>query len=335
MVRTVNWAENDKWRIISAKTWSLSEKDARLESAKADLRAAGFDDDADRLTTGSLTTVWSTYLDNDARNRYKAARSLDKQNANLPGRAADDVEKKRARKERTKGVSSEISLLFFFFACAEVQGNRKVARSMGLDPASFGDSGAPEDLKELDIERKFEVSIAVDDNAESKHVSFHPLGSAVLIKAGTFDASSKTTLVVRVPGSGKQSRVEAPIKTGPNTLEITVARKNEADFVAQLFPEIVDEERDGYKEKVDRTIRNDYGAHFEYNVLNNAFMAMAPREERWTVVITVHSPYRIGDLKKVHQYISEGSSDSLTIVPLETEEEISLDRPKVTDLSKN
>jgi len=106
MVRVINWAEGDKWRIVSAKTWSLNEKAARLESAREDLRAAGFAEDAERLTQGSLTTVWSTYLDNEARNRYKTARQLDKQSANPAEKekGREDAERKRARKERTKGT---------------------------------------------------------------------------------------------------------------------------------------------------------------------------------------------------------------------------------------
>jgi hypothetical protein len=59
MCADIDWSNGNKHEHISAKTWRLKSPDDRLIAARADLKAAGFEHEAEILNKGRLNTAWN------------------------------------------------------------------------------------------------------------------------------------------------------------------------------------------------------------------------------------------------------------------------------------
>jgi hypothetical protein len=143
---------------------------------------------------------------------------------------------------------------------------------------------------------------------------------AVLSEAATYDNHSKDVLIVRVSSAGLESSVGEPQKIDPYTVHIPVTRMNRGDFVHQLLPTASDKKRSSAVTETDARIRATFGAHFDYEVLNNAFNAMVPQEESWIVEVTLNPPFLFGNMKDTLMFKAPNAVDGLALFPLDKEE---------------
>ncbi len=144
--------------------------------------------------------------------------------------------------------------------------------------------------------------------------------SAVLAEAATYDSKSKDVLIVRVSSAGLECTVGEPVKVDPYTVTIPVTRINRSDFIYQLLPEASDATRKTQTAMTESKIKAAFGDHFDYQVLNNAFNAMVPQTESWTVEVTVNPPFLFGNLKQCLMFKAPKAVDGLALFPLEKEE---------------
>ena len=214
---------------------------------------------------------------------------------------------------------------------AEAQGNLAVANSLGLAGSQFGaavDQQAAEENDE-DASRAFKVACITSDRAShDEHTYTEPMCGAVLSEAATYDDKSKDVLIVRVSSAGLECTVGEPIKVDPYTVNIPVTRINRGDFIHQLLPEASEAQRERQVAATDATIKTMFGNHFDYQVLNNAFNAMVPQQESWTIEVTVNPPFLFGNLKQSVMFKAPNAVDGLALFPLEKEE------PRVEEKAK-
>jgi hypothetical protein len=215
--------------------------------------------------------------------------------------------------------------------------NQVIARSIGLGGTQADEADRMEDMEEgdlVDSDRVFHCEINAGESfgESDDRVFVHPMIRGVFIQANEFDNASKHVLVIGLPGIGIGATIGVPQKINDNTLEVDITRENQGDFIRQLNPTVEDAKHSELKESVDAKIKQVYGAHFDYNVLNNAFVAMSPAAETWVAQVRVRLPYILGDLKDVIQYNSKGAADALVLIPLRTNLPPSQERAQVVDL---
>ncbi len=264
------------------------------------------------LTSGRLNTAWQK-LDGAERAKYLAARS-------------QDAGKKRAKPSKDESKKERV---------ANAQANVDIARSLGLNGGEGGDGDASNHLDEDDLfgSRGFSVE-AVAEGSTDERVYSHPMTGAVLHESGTFDSSS-SILIVRVSSAGLTSQVGEPHKVDKMSLEIPVSRQNQPNFVLQLAPTAAEEAIVKRRGQLDDTLKRLYGDHMDFDVLDRAFKAMVPDTETWKIIVTIASPYMIGDMKKVLVCKAKNSVDAMVIIPLIREEPDSLERPVTMDFGEN
>ena len=161
------------------------------------------------------------------------------------------------------------------------------------------------------------------------HYYTEPMCGAVLSEAATYDNKSKDVLIVRVSSAGLECSVGEPAKVDPHTVSIPVTRKNRPDFIYQLLPEASDMKRKEATDKAEKLIKDKFGDHFDYSVLNAAFNAMVPQEESWMVEVTVKPPFRFANLKDCVMFKAPNAVDGLALFPLEKEAPHVEEKPQV------
>jgi hypothetical protein len=198
-----------------------------------------------------------------------------------------------------------------------------VAKSLGLASGQFG-AGVdqpPVEQNDEEVPRAFKVTcITGDEASQDEHTYTEPMCGAVLSEAATYDNKSKDVLIVRVSSAGLECMVGEPVKVDPYTVNIPVTRINRGDFIYQLLPEASDVLRAKQVAATEKTIKEAFGDHFDYQVLNNAFNAMVPQKEAWTVEVTVNPPFLFGNLKQSVMFKAPNAVDGLALFPLEKEE---------------
>lgn len=167
----------------------------RVESAKEDLRRAGYVADAALLNVGRLNTAWQ-HLSKEVKGQYLRERTLKETKKRTTGAQSTDG----SRKQRL----------------IEAQTNMDIARSIGLAPAPTleeNDDGGG--ALEEDIIRGFYVNIETEQSSDPR-VQQGPLAGAVLHEKGTFEHSGESTCQwcwYRV-GCGKPCQDVAPLGEG-------------------------------------------------------------------------------------------------------------------------
>lgn len=171
------------------------------------------------------------------------------------------------------------------------------------------------------MDRAFKVACITSDEASvDAHTYTEPMCGAVLSEAATYDNKSKDVLIVRVSSAGLECTVGEPVKVDPRMVIIPVTRTNRGDFIYQLLPESSEAKRTAQVAATEQTIKAAFGEHFDYQVLNNAFNAMVPQKESWTVEVTVNPPFLFGNLKQSIMFKAPNAVDGLALFPLEKEE---------------
>jgi hypothetical protein len=226
--------------------------------------------------------------------------------------------------------SEPISLL-------EASTNKQVAASigLGLDDDDDDDNGEENMEQPAEVERDFLCEVVLDPAVQvssDQRVMEHPMIGAVMLKRGNFDAKGKDVLIVRIPAVGLGATVGSPTKINDQCVEIPVRRSNQPDFVRQLDPAVTEERHGQLVTMVNSQVTALYGAHCDYDVINTAFQAMAPRVESWIARVTVLTPYLLGDLKDVLVYSAKNAADALILVPLRTSTPESQEKAQVVNL---
>jgi hypothetical protein len=208
-----------------------------------------------------------------------------------------------------------------------------VASSLGLAGNQFL-AGAPvEEQNVEDVARSFKVECVTGDvQSLDVHTYSEPMCGAVLSEAATYDNNSKDVLIVRVSSAGLECTVGEPVKVDPYTVNLPVTRINRSDFIHQLLPEASEVQRAKKVAATDQMIKDLFGSHFDYQVLNNAFNTMVPERETWTIEVTVNPPFLFGNLKQSIVYKAPNSVDALALFPLEKEEPRSEEKAQVVML---
>lgn len=130
----------------------------------------------------------------------------------------------------------------------------------------------------------------------------------------TFDKKTTDVLFVRV--SIMQSTVQTPIKIDECNVEIPVRRKNMPDFIEQWIPASSPDVKTAFRNKVEAQLKSVYGDHFDYDVLNSAFKAMAPANEEWTVNVSVQPPFQFAKMSDMILISWPGAADTFILFPL-------------------
>lgn len=198
----------------------------------------------------------------------------------------------------------------------EAQTNATISRSIGL----YADAG--DDDAELANEensagvRGFDIHVITKPSDDASVVN-SPMCGALLSEGAVFDSKSKSVLIMRVSSAGLECIVNEPKKVDDHTVEVVVTRQNQPDFVTQLMPSAEEEAVVEKRQFLNGRLQELFGAHVDYDAINNAFKAMVPEVEQWTVQATVFEPYLIGDVTKVLVCKAKGAVDALVVVPLE------------------
>jgi hypothetical protein len=327
----ISWEDGNKHLCITPATWSIKNKAERLEAAKKDLIQAGYAADAHLLNDNRLYAAFNK-LSVDVKQKYMAMRNAQPA---VPRKKNDKAEaaNKRDRDERRQGLKFErfgaqrnFAVTIADTDCsAEAQNNLALSKSIGLVGAGqFGaatEPQAPAAEEEGEVERAFKVAcITGDEASQDVHTYTEPMCGAVLAEAATYDNKSKDVLIVRVSSAGLECAVGEPVKVDPYTVTIPVTRTNRDDFIHQLLPGASDEKRAQQVTIAEQKIKAAFGDHFDYQVLNNAFNAMVPQRESWTVEVTVNPPFLFGNLKQAVMFKAPNAVDGLVLFPLEKEE---------------
>jgi len=238
------------------------------------------------------------------------------------------------------------------FKTEEGQANATVARTIGLNGPSATASAylagtAEEAGQEQDqAERCFSVfcDVPQEEDDDEKVQKDNPLCAAVLVRKGAFDEDASDLLVVHVQGTGDGSKVGSPEMLDNNTVRIPVVRQNSDSFMGQLVPVGVPPERlEQFKREVELNLSGAFGKHMDLGVLDNAFRAMVPMEEKWFIEVTVAEPYHFKKLKKSRLFRHPNNIDVLGVFPLATTEEgkkdvapeVSLSMPNIAAAAAN
>ena len=119
-----------------------------------------------------------------------------------------------------------------------------------------------------------------------------------------------------------QSAVQMPIKVDDYNVEIPVSRNNMPDLVEQLIPQANDATKTVFRETLGTQLTSNYGAHFDYDMINNAFKAMVPESESWTVEVSVQPPFQFGKMSDTMFLKSPGAVDAFVVFPLLREQPV-------------
>jgi hypothetical protein len=126
-----------------------------------------------------------------------------------------------------------------------------------------------------------------------------------------------------------QSAVQMPVKVDDYNVEIPVSRTNMGDLVEQLIPAATDDAKTAFRTMVGNQLTINYGAHFDYDMINNAFKAMVPESESWTVEVSVQPPFQFGKMSETMFLKSPGAVDAFVVFPLLREQPIVNEQPQV------
>lgn len=203
--------------------------------------------------------------------------------------------------------------------------NMQVSSSMGVSTGTGTQAAAPAAAEEEEEDpRFFKVQCVAGENEgnDPTHTYTEPMCGAVLSEAGTYDSKTKNALIVRVSSAGMQSTVQKPIKVDDYNVEIPVSRNNMSDLVEQLIPAAPDETKTTFREMVGKQLTSNYGAHFDYDMINNAFKAMVPESESWTVEVSVQPPFQFGKMSDTMFFMSPGAVDAFAVFPLLREQPV-------------
>lgn len=171
----------------------------------------------------------------------------------------------------------------------------------------------------------FSVSVNMDEVVDMQlkpGLSFQSPNVAVAFKeAVQFDAQSKPLMLVRIPVAGETAKAGdpelRPNREGvPNTvLTINIERQNMDDMLTTVYPKA----SAAQKARATTALRLEerFGQHVSYQVVNEMFKALAPRQEVWQVVVEVASPYTFSDLDLMTVLSSPEGRDMLIFAPLE------------------
>ena len=199
----------------------------------------------------------------------------------------------------------------------EASNNMAVAASLGLvNPMQPQHLPEVEDVDEA--QRKFKVACVTNDEPanDAIHIYTEPMCGGVLSEAGTYDNKAKDVLFVRVSSAGMQSTVQTPIKIDEYNVEIPVQRKNMPDLIEQLIPTGNADVKKAFRDKVETQLKNNYGAHCDYDVFNSAFKAMVPADEGWTVNVSVQPPFQFAKMSETLFLASPGAVDAFVVFRL-------------------
>jgi hypothetical protein len=202
-----------------------------------------------------------------------------------------------------------------------------VAKTLGLAGEPFGvgvATGVGEEDAEADMELKqvFQVEClaGADDDEGDEYTYREPMCGAVFSPAAHFDDSSKDLLIVRVSSAGLESEVGEPRKVDAYTVHIPVTRTNRDDFVHQLLPMASQQRREALIKETDQNLRQAYGDHCSYSVLNRAFNALVPTRESWIICVRVKPPYVFAHMKGSMTFKAPNAVDAMVTFPLDKEE---------------
>lgn len=192
-----------------------------------------------------------------------------------------------------------------------------VARSLGLGGGPIEEEEAIDfDEEERAAARGFSLDV-LSSPSPNVAIQTSPMCGGVLSEGAVYDAKSHTVIIIRVSSAGMESMVGMPVKVDEATFEIPVHRQNQTDFVTQLMPDSPEEVTTQKREELNSKLQNLFGSHVDYDALNNAFKALVPETEKWTVQVTIEEPYIIGDVSKALVCKAKGAIDAMVIVPLE------------------
>ncbi len=202
--------------------------------------------------------------------------------------------------------------------------NLATARSLGVNtgfdddssnPAPGGDAGPTAEQAALG----FSIDVTLSDGDVDPRTMRLPLVGAVLVEANQFDPSASSVLVVRCSGAGLASKVANPIKVDERTAQFQVTRVNKPDVAAWIHannPRVSDDDLEQHRKESNDLLKNKYGNHMGYEVLNTAFRALVPTNESWTVTVQVMPPYLLGELDNAIVFCDKSQVDILATLPL-------------------
>jgi hypothetical protein len=314
----IKWTDGNKVNKISRRTWTTKSPEVRLKRAQLDLLAAGLEEEARLLTGTRLNTAWQR-LDQKVRGDLMAERSQT---------AATEPAAKKKRLRRKDGKRNLLCPPCHLW-CSErltlaATSNLTIARSLGVKSGFEGDSDsnhaseAPSPALEQEV-LGFSIDVVLSDADADPRIERRPLVGAVLVEANMFDPKAQSVLVVRCSGAGLASNVNKPVKVDERTVEFRIVRNNKPDVTSWIHANnqrVSEEDLAEYRSNAHDLLKNKYGNHMGYEVLNTAFQALVPRVEEWWVAVKVPPPYMFGELDDSILLCAQSQIDVLCTLPL-------------------
>jgi hypothetical protein len=165
----------------------------------------------------------------------------------------------------------------------------------------------------------FSIDVALSDGELDPRTERRPLIGAVLVEANQFDPLASSVLVVRCSGAGLASKVEYPTKLDERTMQFQIIRYNKPDVAAWIHannPRVTDDDLAQYRKESSDLLKNKFGNHMGYEVLNTAFRALVPNTEGWIVTVQVMPPYMFGEMDNAIIFCDKSQIDILATLPL-------------------
>lgn len=159
-----------------------------------------------------------------------------------------------------------------------------------------------------------------------------PLACSQIIETNPYDVQSKTLAMVRICGAGNNSRVAAPTRDADNEFSVIVERTNQRDLVALLDPNAAAGDIVQRQQDIESRIKGKFGQHTDYATINNAFSAMVPEVDTWTVRFRVQPPYTLGPLNDFFVIRSPSQGDAVIFAPLVREQALLHTEAEMFDL---
>ena len=184
---------------------------------------------------------------------------------------------------------------------------------------SYSHAGSEAASPSLEQALGFTIDVALSDIDADPRVERRPLVGAVLVEANQFDPLAQSVLVVRCSGAGLASKVEKPVKMDERSVEFRIVRMNKPDVASWIHANnqrVSEEDLVEYRNNARDLLKNKYGNHMGYEVLNTAFQALVPGIEEWSVVVKVLPPYMFGELDNSILFCDETQIDILATLPL-------------------
>jgi hypothetical protein len=316
----IDWKQGNKWGVISQETWA--QPGDRLARAKGDLIKAGFHGDAEHLTEERLNNAWK-YVPDPQQAEVKKLRLTDKKQKRkerLSGKApnfasavrvfAHFAPKKKKKKKKKKKTHSR----------PRVENKRNHCPGTGLTKTSKGQDDEVE-AEEGDEGNFFSLECVLGEDADfgdDDIVRDSPLYGGVFVEKQRFEGKMTNLLVVLCRTVGSKSAIGRPMRVNATTVRIPVTRSNEPSFVQQLLPE--NATADNVKvleQEIERGLQEAFGAHCDISLLNNAWGALVPKEEKWYIEAQVRGPFKFRRLEECRVFHSKGSIDAFAVFPLE------------------